>query len=80
MGVGITALASLMPDFIAAKSWGKDAELGRMVALVGDAELDEGNIYEVLQEGWKNDLLNTWWIIDYRFRICRHIHLRAATR
>ena len=39
--------------------------LGRMVALVGDAELDEGNVYEALQEGWKNDLRNTWWIIDY---------------
>jgi pyruvate dehydrogenase E1 component len=36
-----------------------------MVALVGDAELDEGNIYEALQEGWKNDLRNCWWIIDY---------------
>ncbi|HSM39236.1 MAG TPA: transketolase, partial [Afifellaceae bacterium] len=36
-----------------------------MVALVGDAELDEGNVYETLQEGWKNDLRNCWWIIDY---------------
>jgi pyruvate dehydrogenase E1 component len=42
-----------------------DCPLGRMVALVGDAELDEGNVYECLQEGWKNDLRNTWWIIDY---------------
>ena len=25
--------------------------------LVGDAELDEGNIYEALQEGWKNDFI-----------------------
>lgn len=65
LGVGITALASLVQDFIGAKAWGRDATLGRMVALVGDAELDEGNIYEVLQEGWKNDLRNTWWIIDY---------------
>ena len=65
LGVGITALASLVQDFIAAKSWGADTRLGRMVALVGDAELDEGNIYETLQEGWKNDLRNTWWIIDY---------------
>jgi pyruvate dehydrogenase E1 component len=39
--------------------------MGRMVALVGDAELDEENIYEALQEGWKNDLRNTWLIIDY---------------
>ena len=64
LGVGITALAALVQDFIAAKAWG-DIRKGRMVALVGDAELDEGNIYEVLQEGWKNDLRNTWWIIDY---------------
>jgi hypothetical protein len=36
-----------------------------MVALVGDAELDEGNIYEALLEGWKHDVRNTWWVIDY---------------
>ena len=36
-----------------------------MIALVGDAELDEGNVYECLQEGWKHDLRNVWWIIDY---------------
>ncbi|MFK7941148.1 MAG: 1-deoxy-D-xylulose-5-phosphate synthase N-terminal domain-containing protein [Roseovarius sp.] len=65
LGVAITSFASLIQDYIAAKSWGNDAPMGRMVALVGDAELDEGNIYECLQEGWKNDLRNTWWIIDY---------------
>lgn len=64
LGVGITALASIVQDFIRTKDWGK-GKLGRMVALVGDAELDEGNVYEVLQEGWKNDLRNCWWIIDY---------------
>ena len=36
-----------------------------MVALVGDAELDEGNIYEALLEGWKHGLRNFWWIVDY---------------
>jgi pyruvate dehydrogenase E1 component len=65
LGVGITSFASLVQDFIAAKSWGEDFQPARMVALVGDAELDEGNIYETLQEGWKNDLRNCWWIIDY---------------
>ena len=65
LGVAITSFASLVQDYIAAKSWGAGAPMGRMVALVGDAELDEGNIYEALQEGWKNDLRNTWWIIDY---------------
>ncbi len=65
LGVAITAFASLVQDYIAAKEWGADLPLGRMVALVGDAELDEGNVYEALQEGWKNDLRNCWWIIDY---------------
>jgi pyruvate dehydrogenase E1 component len=36
-----------------------------MVALVGDAELDEGNIFEALLEGWKHDVRNLWWVIDY---------------
>ncbi|WP_413206859.1 transketolase [Rhodospirillum sp. A1_3_36] len=65
LGVAITSFASLVQDYIQAKSWGADQPLGRMVALVGDAELDEGNVYETLQEGWKNDLRNCWWIIDY---------------
>lgn len=65
LGVGITPFASLIQDYVRAKPWGQDAPEGRMVALVGDAELDEGNIYEALQEGWKNDLRNCWWIIDY---------------
>ncbi|MCU0899228.1 MAG: transketolase [Cypionkella sp.] len=65
LGVAITSFAALVQDYISAKAWGRDLPLGRMVALVGDAELDEGNIYEALQEGWKNDLRNCWWIIDY---------------
>ena len=65
LGVAITSFASMIQDYIAAKSWSKDLDLGRMIALVGDAELDEGNVYECLQEGWKHDLRNTWWIIDY---------------
>ena len=41
----------------------KDA--GRMIAVIGDAEMDEGNVYEALWEGWKHDLRNCWWIVDY---------------
>lgn len=66
LGVGITAFASIIQDYVRAKGWkNRDAHDGRMIALVGDAELDEGNVYEALQEGWKHDLRNTWWIIDY---------------
>ena len=41
------------------------ARPGRMIALMGDAELDEGNIFEALLEGWKHEVRNLWWIIDY---------------
>lgn len=65
LGVAITSFASLVQDYIKAKSWGADQPIGRMIALMGDAELDEGNVYETLQEGWKHELRNCWWVIDY---------------
>ena len=65
LGVAMTTFASLVQDFVRAKGWAGERPEGRMVALVGDAELDEGNIYEALLEGWKQRLRNTWWIIDY---------------
>lgn len=64
LGVAITAFASLVQDYLRAKDLGQGPE-ARMVALVGDAELNEGNIYECLQEGWKHGLRNCWWVIDY---------------
>ena len=36
-----------------------------MISIFGDAELDEGNVYEALLEGAKHELENCWWIIDY---------------
>ena len=65
LGVAITAFASLVQDYVRAKPWGPKGREGRMIALAGDAEFDEGNIYECLQEGWKHELRNTWWIVDY---------------
>ena len=65
LGVAMTSFAALIQDYVVAKSWGADLTPARMVALMGDAELDEGNVYECLQEGWKHDVRNVWWIIDY---------------
>ncbi len=66
LGVAMTSFASLVQDYVRLKEWAPETPpYGRMVALVGDAELDEGNIYESLLEGWKHDLRNTWWVIDY---------------
>ncbi len=64
LGVAMTAFASIVQDYIRARGWSEGPE-GRMVALVGDAELDEGNVYECLQEAWKHGLRNCWWVIDY---------------
>jgi len=36
-----------------------------MVAVAGDAEFDEGNIFEALLESWKHRVRDVWWIIDY---------------
>jgi pyruvate dehydrogenase E1 component len=65
LGVAQTLFASLVQDYIAAHGWLEGRRKGRMVALIGDAEMDEGNIYEALLEGWKHGLKNCWWIIDY---------------
>jgi pyruvate dehydrogenase E1 component len=65
LGVAITAFASLTQDYLRAHGWLDPAREGRMVATLGDAELDEGNIYECLIEAYKHDIRNCWWIVDY---------------
>lgn len=65
LGGAITAFSAMVQDYVHAKTWKGVREKGRMISLLGDAELDEGNIYECLQEGWKHGLRNTWWVIDY---------------
>src|ERR1700684_414284 len=65
LGVAQTLFASLVQDYVKAHGWAKARPEGRMIALVGDAEMDEGNIFEALLEGWKHGLRNTWWVVDY---------------
>jgi pyruvate dehydrogenase E1 component len=65
LGVAITLFASLVQDYLTAHGGMDEADRGRFIALVGDAELDEGNIYEALIEGAKHDVHNLWWIVDY---------------
>ena len=63
LGVSQTLFSSVVQDYVRAHGWGK--KRGRMVALAGDAEMDEGNIFESMLEGWKQNLKNCWWVIDY---------------
>src|SRR6516225_9371680 len=66
LGVGMTLFTSMAQDYLRLKGLiPTDASPGRMIALAGDAELDEGNIFEALLEGWKHDVRNLWWVIDY---------------
>lgn len=65
LGVAVTAFAALAQDYLLSHGRLAPEAAGRMVALLGDAELDEGNIYEALIEGAKHDLRNCWWIVDY---------------
>jgi pyruvate dehydrogenase E1 component len=66
LGAAMTLFASLTQDYVRLHGLvPEDRPTGRMVAIVGDAELDEGNIFEALLEGWKYDVRNLWWVIDY---------------
>src|SRR5690242_5244476 len=66
LGVAMTLFSSIVQDYVRLKGLTPaDRPPGRMVALVGDAEIDEGNVFEALLEGWKHDVRNLWWIIDY---------------
>ena len=64
LGAAMPLFASMTQDYVLSHGDMKTPS-GRMIALLGDAELDEGNIYEALQEGWKHNLRNCWWIVDY---------------
>src|SRR5436305_7980109 len=66
LGVGMTLFSSIAQDYLRLKGLvPTDDPPGRMIALAGDAELDEGNIFEALLEGWKHDVRNLWWVIEY---------------
>ena len=66
LGVALTSFSALVQDYVRLHGLGRaDIPAGRHIAIAGDAELDEGNIYEALLEGWKHDIRNVWWIIDY---------------
>lgn len=77
LGVAATLFSSITQDYVADHNLLENASVdssrgssnnrgkGRMISILGDAELDEGNIYEAMLEGWKKDLKNTWWIIDF---------------
>jgi pyruvate dehydrogenase E1 component len=66
LGVALSLCAALVQDYVLLHGLMRPGvPPGRMVAIVGDAEFDEGNVFEAMLEGWKHDVRNVWWIVDY---------------
>jgi len=66
LGVAMTSFAALTRDYLRLKGLAHGPlATGRMIAVAGDAEFDEGNIFEALLEGMKHDIRGVWWIVDY---------------
>jgi pyruvate dehydrogenase E1 component len=65
LGVAQTLFSSLTRTMCAPTAGVSTGPKAAWSALIGDAELDEGNIFEAILEGWKQGLRNCWWIIDY---------------
>ena len=65
LGGAMTIFSSLVQDYLLCNDFLENKLESKMISIFGDAELDEGNVYEALLEGAKHDLINCWWIIDY---------------
>ena len=68
LGVATTTFMSYCQDWLRLKDMSPMQEgsaLGRTIGIVGDAELDEGNVFECLLESAKLDMKNNWWIVDF---------------
>ena len=75
---GSVGLGAVAPNFAAlTKAYVENhfgtSESGRFVALIGDAELNEGNIWEALSEEQLLGLKNVLWIIDLNRQSLDHI-------
>jgi pyruvate dehydrogenase E1 component len=63
LGSGATIFGALAQQYVEHHFQGSPR--GRYIALVGDAEIDEGNVTEALGEARVYDLDNLWWVIDF---------------
>ena len=64
VGLGAVAPAfAALTDNYARRHFG-DVASNRFIAIIGDAELDEGNIWEAIFNDWMAELGNTIWIVD----------------
>lgn len=64
VGLGAVAPAfAALTHHYAQKHFG-EVTSNRFIAIIGDAELDEGNVWEAVFDEWMAELANTLWIVD----------------
>ena len=66
---GSVGLGAVAPAFAALTHYYAQLHFGevvsnRFIAIIGDAELDEGNVWEAIFNDWTAELGNTIWIVD----------------
>ncbi len=66
---GSVGLGAVAPAFAALTHHYAQMHFGevtsnRFIAIIGDAELDEGNVWEAVFDEWMAELSNTIWIVD----------------
>ena len=64
VGLGAVAPAFAGLSHYYAKMHFGDVTSNRFIAIIGDAELDEGNVWEAVFDEWMAELANTIWIVD----------------
>ena len=66
VGLGAVApnFAALVEEYTRAHGYGRDGADRRYISLLGDAELDEGSIWEAIAEPSLSDLTNILWVVD----------------
>ena len=72
LGAAATVFGALTQRYVR-DHFGKTDGQGRYIALVGDAEIDEGNIPEAIGEASAYGLNDLWWIIDINRQSLDHI-------
>ena len=62
---GVNAMFGAVVQEYAASHFPGEVSEGRYISIIGDAEMEEGTLYEALVESQNTHLHNCWWIIDY---------------
>ena len=61
---GVNAMFGAVVQDYVGRHFPKAEPPGRFISVMGDAEMEEGTLYEALVEGQNYHLRNCWWVVD----------------